>query len=147
MVAPVLAEILSLLDDCARMTREFYPVISVACLQIHHHVIPFLPIQCRLSQVYGPRLQSGIEIKAGREQMWSPCVRVLEGHTKACRCVAFSPDGGRLVSGSGDGTVRLWNVQTGALLQVITGHSDWVLSVTYSPDGKLIASGSADETI
>jgi len=45
--------------------------------------------------------------------------------------VAFSSDGGRLVSGSYDGTIRLWNVQTGAVLQVITGHSAGVSVVAY----------------
>jgi len=60
------------------------------------HLIPFLPFECRLSQVYGPRSQSGIVVKEGRESRWSSCARVLEGHTSYCRCVAFSPDGGQL---------------------------------------------------
>src|SRR5713226_2145591 len=101
------------------MTHEFYPVISVSCLQVHHYVIVFLPLESRLSQVYGPKLQPIIEVKEGREQTWNSCVRVLEGHTESCYCVAFSPDGGRLVSGSKDHTVRLWNVSTGALLHVM----------------------------
>src|SRR5260221_11719174 len=111
---PSQTEIISLLDDCARRTREFYPVISFSCLQLHRHVIPFLPVECRLSQVYGPTLQAGIDIKQGQVQAWSPCIRVLEGHDSACISLAFSPDGERLVSGSNYGTVRLWNVQTGA---------------------------------
>src|SRR5258707_10281400 len=128
-------EILSLLDDCARMTRESYPAVSVACLQLHHGVVPFLPHESRLSLVYGPKSRTGIEVKEGQEQTWSPCVRVLEGHSGECNSVAFSPDGGRLVSGSEDETVRLWNVQTGALLQVMTGHTSSIFLVASSPDG------------
>src|SRR5258708_28485888 len=144
---PSQTEVTSLLDDCARMPREFYPVISVSCLQLHRHVIPFLPVECRLSQVYGPKLQSDVDVKQGQVQAWSACVRVLEGHSGSCYCLAFSPDGEKLVSGSSDDTVRLWNVQTGALLHVMTGHSDTVRSVLYSPDGMLIASGSLDHTV
>src|SRR5258708_2435236 len=116
-VEPPQTEIISLLSDCARMTREFHPVISVACLQLHHHVTPFLPLKSRLSQLYGSKIHSAVEVKEGREQTWSPCMRVLEGHIKTCVCIAFSPFGKQLVSGSGDSTVRLWSVSTGAILQ------------------------------
>jgi WD40 repeat protein len=139
--------VLDLLGECARTAQEFYPAISVASLQLHHHVIPFLPIESRLSQVYGLHLQPGIDVKEGRAQMWIPCLHVLEGHTDRCNSVAFSPDGGRLVSGSDDYTIRLWDVQTGALLQIMAGHSDRVISVTYSSDGMHIASGSDDGTV
>src|SRR5882762_3170659 len=129
------------------MTQEFYPVISVACLQLHHYVIPFLSVQSQLSQLYGQTMQSRIGVKEGQQQTWSPCVHVLKGHTGACYCIAFSPDGGQLVSGSDDYTIRLWNMQTGALLQVMTGHSKSVVSLAYSPNGTLIASGSSDSTV
>src|SRR5258706_191089 len=117
------------------MAREFYPAISMACLQLHYHVIPFLPLTSRLSQLYEPQVYPGIEVMEGWDQTWGSCVRILEGHTGYCFCVAFSPDGGQLVSGSADCTIRLWNISTGALLQVITGHRGLVWSVKYSPDG------------
>src|SRR5258707_9841587 len=91
-VEPLQTEIISLLSDCARMTREFYPTISVACLPLPHYVIPFLPLKSRLLQLYGSKIHSGIEVKEGREQTCQPCVRVLEGHTGFCVCIAFSPD-------------------------------------------------------
>src|SRR5258705_9574244 len=123
------------------MMREFYPAISVACLQVHYHVIPFLPFKSRLSQLYGSKIHSAIEVKEGRQQTWSPCVRVLEGHTGSCHCIAFSPYGNQVVTGSDDCTVQLWSTTTGALLQVMKGHCDLVQSVMYSPDGRYIASG------
>ena len=88
-----------------------------------------------------PTSQSSVVVKEGRESIWSTCVRVLEGHTSYRHCIAFSPDGGELVSGFDDNTVRVWDVQTGALLQVIKGHHERVTSVTYSPDGTLCCFG------
>ena len=62
--------------------------------------------------------------------------------------MAFSPDGKRIVSGSDDKTVRLWDADTGQPVgQPLTGHTDMVLSVAFSPDGKRIASGSVDTTV
>jgi hypothetical protein len=62
--------------------------------------------------------------------------------------VAFSPDGKRIVSGSNDLTLRLWDGETGKPLgEPLRGHRSPVLSVAFSPDGKRIVSGSADNTL
>jgi WD40 repeat protein len=58
--------------------------------------------------------------------------------------VAISPDGKRIVSGSSDRTVKLWDADTGQVLLTLTGHTSAVTSVPLSPDGKRIVSGSGD---
>ncbi|MDM3857430.1 MAG: hypothetical protein PT120_21700 [Aphanizomenon gracile PMC649.10] len=70
--------------------------------------------------------------------------KTLNGHSDLVRSVAYSPDGQTLASGSGDKTIKLWDVKTGNLLQTLTGHSDLVLSVAYSPDGQTLASEGDD---
>ncbi|KDN33901.1 hypothetical protein RSAG8_13008, partial [Rhizoctonia solani AG-8 WAC10335] len=76
----------------------------------------------------------------------------LVGHTSSASvcCIAFSPDGAWMASGSGDpdNTIQLWDVKMGSpRSSPLVGHLDAVLSVAFSPDGTKLVSGSADKTI
>ncbi|BGP16182.1 hypothetical protein JCM10213_001398 [Rhodosporidiobolus nylandii] len=61
--------------------------------------------------------------------------------------VVFSPDGKFLAAGSLDTVVRIWDAETGQLLDKLKGHKDSVYSVGFSPDGKFLVSGSLDKTL
>jgi WD40 repeat protein len=61
--------------------------------------------------------------------------------------VAFSSDGSRVVSGSGERTIWTWDALTGELESVSIGHFDWVSSVAFSSDGSRVVSGSFDNTV
>ena len=62
--------------------------------------------------------------------------------------MAFSPDGRRIVSGSSDNTLRLWDAATGKPIgPPLLGHTSRVWSVAFSPDGRRIVSGSFDNTL
>ncbi|KAJ2504515.1 ribosome assembly [Coemansia sp. RSA 2049] len=75
------------------------------------------------------------------------CSSSLTGHTEAVLSVSFSPDGTQLASGSGDTTVRIWDLDTETPRFTCSGHRNWVLSIAWSPDGKVLASGSMDNTV
>ena len=72
---------------------------------------------------------------------------MLEGHTDLVGSVGFSPDGRRIVSGSSDKSVRVWDSSTGEVQNVLEGHAHSVWSVGFSPDGRRIVSGSWDKSV
>ena len=61
--------------------------------------------------------------------------------------IAFSPDGRWLVSGSWDKTIKIWEVDTGRVVQTLAGHDHPVYSVAFGARGQWLASGSEDGTI
>jgi WD40 repeat protein len=56
-------------------------------------------------------------------QLWEvqsrQALATLQGRSDKQRTVCFSPDGTLVASGSSDGTITLWAVQTGAFLQTL----------------------------
>ncbi|PPQ90908.1 hypothetical protein CVT25_007869, partial [Psilocybe cyanescens] len=61
--------------------------------------------------------------------------------------VAFSADGSRIISGSTDRLVQVWDALTGDKKLVLNGHTDSVYSVAFSCDGSHIISGSMDGSV
>jgi WD40 repeat protein/transcriptional regulator with XRE-family HTH domain len=72
--------------------------------------------------------------------------RAWQAHTNTTLALAFSPNEHTLASGSEDGSVKLWNVASSALLW--SGwHTKVTLCLAFSPDGSLLASGSQDGSV
>ena len=65
-------------------------------------------------------------------------IRTLEGHTGVVNACAYSPDGARVVSASSDGTLKLWDAETGQEICTFDGHSSWVYACAFSPDGRRV---------
>ncbi|XP_047503977.1 notchless protein homolog 1 [Pieris napi] len=68
------------------------------------------------------------------------CTSSIPGHAEAVISTCFSPSGNHLASGSGDTTVRFWDINTQTPLHVCKGHNNWVLCISWSPDGTRLAS-------
>jgi WD40 repeat protein len=74
-------------------------------------------------------------------------LKTLEGHHSEIISVDYSPDGTRLVSGSNDTTIRLWETATGEYMGMLKGHGGWVNAVVFNSDGTQVASASGDTTV
>src|SRR6516164_8288119 len=88
--------------------------------------------------------------RRGEMRVWREEGKLLhlawQAHTKTTLAFALSPDEHTLASGSDDGSIKLWDVESGTLL-----WSDWHTKGTwclaFSPDGSLLASGSEDGSV
>lgn len=68
----------------------------------------------------------------------------LRGHHNYIHCLAFSPKGNILASGSYDEAVFLWDVRAGRLMRSLPAHSDPVSGIDFCRDGTLVVSCSTD---
>jgi len=73
--------------------------------------------------------------------------RSLVGHGHIVQDVVISSDGQFALSGSWDGLLRLWDINSGNTTRRFMGHTKDVLSVAFSADNRQIVSGSRDKTI
>jgi len=73
--------------------------------------------------------------------------RSLRGHNHFVSDVTISSDGQFALSGSWDGTMRLWEIASGRTTRRFVGHSKDVLSVAFSVDNRQIVSASRDKTV
>lgn len=73
--------------------------------------------------------------------------KVLMGHQGPVRGVAFSPEGSKILSGSADQELCLWELTSGEPIRSMAGHQGAVTSVAFSPDGRCALSGGIDKTV
>jgi WD40 repeat protein/transcriptional regulator with XRE-family HTH domain len=104
-------------------------------------VIALLALKSLATQ-YSPQGDAALQAAAGLDFPQ----RILTGHQGSLWAVEFSPDGTLAVTGSADGTARLWNAASGEVVQEFVGHEDEVISVAYAPNGQTVLTGSFDQT-
>nr|WP_268643354.1 serine/threonine-protein kinase [Nocardiopsis sp. EMB25] len=74
-------------------------------------------------------------------------IRLIDDSGAGAYELEFSPDGGTLAIGHGDGTAHLRDVGSGDEIAELTGHEDYVHTMEFSPDGTMLATGGVDGTV
>ncbi|MBD2168091.1 PQQ-binding-like beta-propeller repeat protein [Calothrix membranacea FACHB-236] len=74
-------------------------------------------------------------------------IRTLTGHSSFVNAIALTPDGQRVISGSSDNSLKVWNLQTGEELFTLKGHRKPISAIAVTPNGKQVISASRDNTL
>ena len=102
------------------------------------------------NDVQGDKRLDAIAIGVLRQQLRVTGGHPLAGHEKSTRVAAFSRDRHWLVTGSDDGTIRLWdlnNADSTSRSFLLSGHNGPVHGLAFSPDGAWLVSGGEDGTV
>ncbi|PVF91048.1 WD40 repeat-like protein [Serendipita vermifera] len=134
--------------DIRQFLLSFSTPIADSLPHIYLSALPFSPVKSHLHQEGHEIFANVLSVIRGCSAIWPEPPQVWQGHTDSVFSVAFSPDGQRIVSGSEDKTIQLWDANTGQPIgEPLQGHTWTVSSVAFSPNSQQIASGSHDNTI
>jgi hypothetical protein len=113
----------------------------------------YLAIACMIALVGFFLKLAEVPTLARVRDIAGPGQRAGSGALQKIHALAISPDGRLALTGQEDGTVRLWDLETGAETRRFTARPPneppafWVYSVAFSPDGKLALAGAYDKIL
>ncbi|KAG9390422.1 Protein tyrosine kinase [Carpediemonas membranifera] len=129
------ADLTRVLDNLLVRPREFSMRLTE----------PDLTVTMRLGRLVADKRDNAVDaMLAAWNARMNERIQTIEGHSRAVSSVAFLPDGTR-VTGSWDGTIKLWDKRGVCKMTMKHGGHVWCIAV--SPGGSTIASGGGDHKI
>jgi WD40 repeat protein len=96
----------------------------------------------------GLLVSAGVDRKILMRSLPEGTVRAAwSGHSRVIRALAVSPDGKLIASGGDEGTILLWDRETGQVAERLSGHRSWVTALAFSADGHYLASVGYDQVL
>src|SRR6267154_1049253 len=104
------------IQDICHFLITFHTPISLSTPHIYISGRPFLPSQSPLSRIFNHKFTRAIKMRVGEQLSWPAPPVEWTGHAGPIQSVTYSPNGTRIVTGSFDKTVRIWDAETGAIV-------------------------------
>jgi len=103
----------------------------------------------KVAEIFGPWFPNTITVTVQGIKHRQGTLLDLRGHTDFVKSVSLQSDCSRIVSGSLDGTIRVWDAETGeeVVKAFKLASNASIHSVSFSPDGKHVISGSSDSQV
>ncbi|KEP48237.1 vegetative incompatibility protein HET-E-1 [Rhizoctonia solani 123E] len=140
-------QVVSWATDARRFILSFYDPITTSTPHLYVSALAFAPRDCLTAARMRPHFPNIITVAQGGDARWHPCMKVII-HIHGIQTLSISPDGKHIVAGYPDGSLAMWDKQTGACVSKSpVDHLGMVTCIMYSPDGNLVASSSHDATI
>ncbi|KAG8730692.1 hypothetical protein FRC11_006081, partial [Ceratobasidium sp. 423] len=139
--------IASWVRDAHRFLLSFYDAIATSTPHLYISALAFAPSKSLTAMRMRPYFPNTVTIAKGPFSSWHPCVKSIP-HPQPIQSLSISPDGLRIAVGYSNGSLAIWDLQTGdRISESLMGHGGPVTCVIYSPNSNVIISSSEDTTI
>jgi WD40 repeat protein len=135
-----------LVQDARQCLQMNFEAVHGHCMEIYESALVWIPKNSLIRKTYTADVSRVPRVIVGLSDSWGSAELNMQNGS-GVRSVAFSQDGSRVVSGSDDKMVRIWNVTTGGVEAELKGHTDRVTYVAFSQDGSRVFSGTEDNRV
>ncbi|KIK33561.1 hypothetical protein CY34DRAFT_35281, partial [Suillus luteus UH-Slu-Lm8-n1] len=109
--------------DTLRFVRTFASTILHSTPHLYLSALPFAPTQSRMFRKFAAKFPCTPRIVSDPVENWPQMEKIIHANDRV-RSVAMSPDGKRIACGLRDGTIQVWDIETGeALYAPLRGHT------------------------